>query len=469
MMDQEVQGIQGVQGEAMLNEEQRLQRIQEEATLQERRNERIQVVQQIADLEKARDLAVNRLRRLINRAITVTNFSIVEENYLNLAQINADLNNRILDWEDLLETDEEENPIYPDRGQPEYRYSPEADDFQNKTRTMEMISSQSIEVLKEFYLVLPAADKITVTQLAQTVFLKNTKDWVPQNIEADQTSDHEEEEHTMGVEEEENVENTRDEEEDAPAPTPVPTRSPMNSIESSKSVMIRGRNYQARKSRISKLISSIEADPEGIHSENLEKQTELINKMLKELDLPGIIALADTEPDFMEIFGETEDQVNDWYIDAKFRTEDLTFRAAKEVSERKAATQTGFKKPSLPSFNGDILNYQQFRRRWEVEVVPEKRPAAMELAALREALPAPAKAKRKSRISKLISSIEADPEGIHSENLEKQTELINKMLKELDMPGIIALADTEPDFMEIFRETEDQVNDCVILYASIKK
>ena len=98
----------------MLNEEQRLQRIQEEATLQERRNERIQVVQQIADLEKARDLAVNRLRRLINRAITVTNFSIVEENYLNLAQINADLNNRILDWEDLLETDEEGNPIYPD-------------------------------------------------------------------------------------------------------------------------------------------------------------------------------------------------------------------------------------------------------------------------------------------------------------------------------------------------------------------
>ena len=252
MMEQGVQGAQGIQGEPILNEEQRLQRIQEEAILQEKRNRRIQVIQQIADLEKARDLAVN--------------FTTVEEHYLNLAQINVDLNNRILDWEDLLETDEEENPIYPDRGQPEFRYSPEAEDFQNKTRTMEAVSSQSIEVLKAFFLVLPAADKVTVTQLAQTVFLKNTNDWVPQNVEADLINDREEEEQALVDEEQANDEDVREEVDAAADQPPAPRLSPRNSIESSKSVMIRGRNYQARKSRISNLISSIEADPEGIHS-----------------------------------------------------------------------------------------------------------------------------------------------------------------------------------------------------------
>ena len=41
--------------------------------------------------------------------------------------------------------------------------------------------------------------------------------------------------------------------------------------------------------------------------------------MLKELDLPGIISLADTEPDFIEIFGKNEDQVNDWVEETKNR------------------------------------------------------------------------------------------------------------------------------------------------------
>ena len=92
----------------VMNEE---QRIQAEAALQDRR---LDLVQQVADLEKARDLSVNRLRRLINRNISVVNFSIIEENYRNLQNINADLNSRILDWEDLLQADEEGNPIYTD-------------------------------------------------------------------------------------------------------------------------------------------------------------------------------------------------------------------------------------------------------------------------------------------------------------------------------------------------------------------
>ena len=115
--------------------------------------------------------------------------------------------------------------------------------------------------------------------------------------------------------------------------------------------------------------------------------------MLRELDVPGIIDLTATEPEFLEIFGETEDAVNDWSEEIRNKVQDFSLRAATEVSERKAATQTGFKKLSLPSFNGNVLNYMEFKRRWRLEVVPERRPFAMELAALREALPPLAKAK----------------------------------------------------------------------------
>ena len=226
----------------VMNEE---QRIQAEAALQDRR---LDLVQQIADLEKAWDLSVNRLRRLINRNISVVNFSIIEENDRNLQNINADLNSRILDWEDLLQADEEGNPIYPDRGQPEFRYSPGAEDFTNKTKAMELVSAQSIETLKAFYLALSAADKATVSQTAKTVFLRNPAEWTPPNVDQ---ADEQDEEQANDTEE---AGNNTDQDEDTAGVNTRVHRSPRNSVESSKSVVIRGRNYQARKERISALI-----------------------------------------------------------------------------------------------------------------------------------------------------------------------------------------------------------------------
>ena len=48
---------------------------------------------------------------------------------------------------------------------------------------------------------------------------------------------------------------------------------------------------------------------------------------------------------------------------------------------------------SYPHFNGDVLNYLEFKKRWNNKVVPERKPPALELAALREVVPALAKAK----------------------------------------------------------------------------
>ena len=85
--------------------------------------------------------------------------------------------------------------------------------------------------------------------------------------------------------------------------------------------------------------------------------------------------------------------MNDWRDEIEAHIEDLMIRASREVSERKAATQSGFKKLSYPHFNGDILNYLEFKKRWAAEVVPERKPQAIELVALRDSIPASAKAK----------------------------------------------------------------------------
>ena len=113
----------------------------------------------------------------------------------------------------------------------------------------------------------------------------------------------------------------------------------------------------------------------------------MLSNMLKAMDLDSIIILCETEPDFFLIFGETEDDIMDWKLSTEARIKDLLIRASKKVSERKSATQSGFRKLAYPTFNGDILNYLEFKKQWRNEVVPEWKPAALELAALRDSIP----------------------------------------------------------------------------------
>ena len=77
------------------------------------------------------------------------------------------------------------------------------------------------------------------------------------------------------------------------------------------------------------MLADLEADPEKYQSER-EKQATLLSSMLKDLDIVGIISLADTEPDFIEVFGEREDQVRDWSHTAKYRIQDLRIGLTKK-------------------------------------------------------------------------------------------------------------------------------------------
>merc|ERR1712082_514486 len=174
---------------------------------------------------------------------------------------------------------------------------------------------------------------------------------------------------------------------------PSPCNSPRNSLTLSQSVKIDGKTYQVRKQRINRLLQDIEEYSSQNHSEHLEKQATLLSNMLNKMDIRHLISFADNEPDFLEIFDETKDQISDWRNEIEAHIEDLMIRASREVSERKAATQSGFKKLSYPHFNRDILNYLEFKKQWAAKVIPERKPQAIELVALRDSIPASAKAK----------------------------------------------------------------------------
>ena len=191
--------------EGRLQEEERLR---QEAELRQRMDQRIELIRQVADLERTRDQGVNRLKRLIGRDITIVNFSIIEEHYTNVLDVNTNLIARILEWEDLLEVDEEGSTVYPDRGRPEFRYSPHGEDFKNRTKVMEMVSVQAIEALKNFFISLTAAEKATVSQLAQTVFLRNPAEWIPQTDNVDHNNG--QEGGVNGTEEQQTEEEQRD-------------------------------------------------------------------------------------------------------------------------------------------------------------------------------------------------------------------------------------------------------------------
>ena len=118
----------------------------------------------------------------------------MDELYIGLIELDSTLSLRINDWEELLETDESGEPVYPARGMPEYRYSPEAEDFAKKTKSMEEVLSLSQETLKKFLLSLSAADQCILSLKAKTAFLTDPKAWEAEYCVLGQEEEDEEEE-----------------------------------------------------------------------------------------------------------------------------------------------------------------------------------------------------------------------------------------------------------------------------------
>ena len=59
------------------------------------------------------------------------------------------------------------------------------------------------------------------------------------------------------------------------------------------------------------MLSKLEEDSSLHHSEHLKEQAALLSSMLNKINVHCIIFIADHEPNLLDMFGETEDQVND--------------------------------------------------------------------------------------------------------------------------------------------------------------
>ena len=96
MEDQEVMDQQRMLNEEAIQEEQR--RILEENAQRElTRIQRMEIIQEIADLERERDRTTNRLRRSCNQTLSKFNFGRMEDLYIALMDLDSRLSLRIND------------------------------------------------------------------------------------------------------------------------------------------------------------------------------------------------------------------------------------------------------------------------------------------------------------------------------------------------------------------------------------
>ena len=163
---------QRILNEEAVHEEQ-IRILEENAQGEQRRIQRVEIIQEIADIERERDKTTNKLKRASHQTLTRFNFGILDDLFVRNAHLNSRIISRINDWEDLLETDPEGNPQYPPLGMPESCYSPEGEDFSRKTSLMEEVLSATQEILIKFLISLSPPEQIILSQEAQSAFLKN--------------------------------------------------------------------------------------------------------------------------------------------------------------------------------------------------------------------------------------------------------------------------------------------------------
>ena len=102
MADQEVRDQQ-----RMLNQEEQGRILDKNAQREQIRVQRMEVIQEIADLERKRDRTTNSLIRSCNQTLTKFNFGRMEDLYIALMDLDSRLSLTINDWEEFLNTSQE--------------------------------------------------------------------------------------------------------------------------------------------------------------------------------------------------------------------------------------------------------------------------------------------------------------------------------------------------------------------------
>ena len=69
----------------------------------------MEIIQEIADLERERDKNTNNLRRASHQTLSRFNFGVLEDLFAGTVQLNSRLISKISDWSDLLDADQDGN------------------------------------------------------------------------------------------------------------------------------------------------------------------------------------------------------------------------------------------------------------------------------------------------------------------------------------------------------------------------
>ena len=75
------------EAEVMLHQQEALEEQEQLAEAEQRRVQHMELILQIADLERDRDRSTNRLRRLCNQSLSRFNFSRMEDLYIGLIKL----------------------------------------------------------------------------------------------------------------------------------------------------------------------------------------------------------------------------------------------------------------------------------------------------------------------------------------------------------------------------------------------
>ena len=122
------------------------------------------------------------------------------------------------------------------------------------------------------------------------------------------------------------------------------------------------RRFQRARVKITAQLNSLETDEE-VHTKELKERVKIVKENFKALRINEILDRFLYDPNQDEIYGAFADEIDDWSELCDGKIEELKIRAERQISQRKAATQSGFEKRSYPKFKGEKLTYYVFKEK----------------------------------------------------------------------------------------------------------
>ena len=109
----------------------------------------------------------------IDNRITNNSFSRLEQEYIRLKDLHTRIPSRIDDWIDLLDTDQEGEPIYSARGEAKSRYRPDNEDIIRINSLSEDALSSTRNILANFIISLSPQEQSLLVKEIMLHCLKN--------------------------------------------------------------------------------------------------------------------------------------------------------------------------------------------------------------------------------------------------------------------------------------------------------